>query len=216
MDNPHYPETYTSHNTNPYTPLTNPSTKPTEMKVGATEKTFLSAWHPDAENLFNVSSSLKRVCWELYDPNIRLDSAEKGVTLLSCFQPQLAQFQKRTLEHTVNLMHRGGSEQFWIEEKLDGERMQMHMNEGEFRWWSRKAKDYTYLYGAGEGPHTVDGSEEGEHELTGGGSLVRYLEDAFDPGVKRYIPCWPLWRVLMLRLHSPLTNLLLASSLMVR
>lgn len=155
------------------------------MKVGATEKTFFNAWHPDAENLFNVSSSLKRVCWELYDPNIRLDSAGKGVTLLSCFQPQLAQFQKRSLEHTVDLMRRGGAEQFWIEEKLDGERMQMHMNEGEFRWWSRKAKDYTYLYGAGEGSQTVDGSGEDEFR---DGSLVRYLGDAFDPGVKRYVP----------------------------
>ena len=34
-----------------------------QMKVGATEKTFFDIWHPDAENLFNISSSLKRVCW---------------------------------------------------------------------------------------------------------------------------------------------------------
>ena len=191
MDNPHHLETYIFHNTGPYTRLTNPPTKPPEMKVGATEKTFFSSWHPDAENLFNVSSSLKRVCWELHDPNIRLDSAEKGVTLLSCFQPQLAQFQKRSLEHTVNLMQRGGAEQFWIEEKLDGERMQMHMNEEEFRWWSRKAKDYTYLYGSGEGLQIADNSGEGEDEFKGGGSLVRYLEDAFDRGVKRYVPHCP-------------------------
>ncbi|KAF8451829.1 ATP dependent DNA ligase domain-containing protein [Terfezia claveryi] len=129
-----------------------------QMKVGATEKTFFAAFHPDAETLFNVSSSLKRVCWELHHPTIRLDSTEKGVTLLSCFQPQLAQFQKRSLDDTVK-------------EKLDGERMQMHMSEGAFRWWSRKAKDYTYLYGGGEG----------------GGSLVRYLQNAFDPGVKSII-----------------------------
>ena len=43
---------------------------------------------------------------------------------------------------------------FWIEEKLDGERMQLHMVEDSdipggkrFMFWSRKAKDYTYLYG---------------------------------------------------------------------
>ena len=160
-----------------------------QMKVGATEKTFFAAFHPDAENLFNVSSSLKRVCWELHDPIVRLDNTEKGVMLLSCFQPQLAQFQKGGLEDTVKVMQRGGAEEFWIEEKLDGERMQMHMSEGVFKWWSRKAKDYTYLYGAGEGGEGYSGEGEGggqgEGDLGGGGSLVRYLQDAFDPGVKR-------------------------------
>ncbi|RPB29863.1 DNA ligase 4 [Terfezia boudieri ATCC MYA-4762] len=156
-----------------------------QMKVGATEKTFFAAFHHDAETLFNVSSSLKRVCWELHTPTIHLDSTEKGVTLLSCFQPQLAQFQKRSLEDTVRIMQKGGAEQFWIEEKLDGERMQMHMSEGAFRWWSRKAKDYTYLYGGGEG---YSGEGEGEEgDLGSGGSLVRYLQNAFDPGVKSII-----------------------------
>ena len=58
-----------------------------QMKVGATEKTFFDLWHPDAESLFNVSSSLRRVCWELYDPSIRLESENRGVTLMQCFQP---------------------------------------------------------------------------------------------------------------------------------
>lgn len=169
-----------------------------QMKVGSTEKTFFTAWHPDAENLFNISSSLKRVCWELHDPSLRLDQSEKAVSLLSCFQPQLAQFQKKSLEDTVKIMQRGGAECFWIEEKLDGERMQMHMAGGGFKWWSRKAKDYTYLYGGGEGAEAeAEGGEEEEAEgLTSGGSLVRYLQDAFDPGVKRYVD--PLY------LYSPL------------
>ncbi|KAF8469210.1 ATP dependent DNA ligase domain-containing protein [Kalaharituber pfeilii] len=145
-----------------------------QMKVGATEKTFFQAWHPDAENLFNVSSSLKRVCWELHDPHFRLDTSDKGVLLMSCFQPQLAQFQKRSLDDAVKAMRRGAeteTPEFWIEEKLDGERMQIHMKDGEFKFWSRKAKDYTYLYG--------ENFEEG--------SLTRYLKEAFDPGVRNII-----------------------------
>jgi DNA ligase-4 len=51
-----------------------------EMKVGATERTFLNLWHPDAEALFSVSSSLRRVCWELYDPEFRLEQQETGIT----------------------------------------------------------------------------------------------------------------------------------------
>lgn len=43
------------------------------MHVGATEKTFFDCWHPDADKLFNVTSSLRKVCWELSDPESRLE-----------------------------------------------------------------------------------------------------------------------------------------------
>lgn len=69
---------------------------------------------------------------------------------------------------------------FWIEEKLDGERMQLHMIEDEtvpggkrFGFWSRKAKDYTYLYGKGF---------EDENA-----ALTRHIRDAFKPGVRNII-----------------------------
>jgi len=69
---------------------------------------------------------------------------------------------------------------FWIEEKLDGERMQLHMVEDEnhpggrrFAFWSRKAKDYTYLYGNGF---------EDENS-----SLTRHIKNAFDKRVKNII-----------------------------
>lgn len=153
-----------------------------EMKVGATERTFLGLWHPDAEALFNVSSSLRRVCWELYDPEFRLEQRETGVTLMSCFQPQLAQFQMTTTfaKLVANLGVTEEDKEFWIEEKLDGERMQMHMQEDDsvpggfrFAFWSRKAKDYTYLYGSGL---------EDENS-----ALTRHLKDAFDSGVRNLI-----------------------------
>ncbi|CAZ83843.1 unnamed protein product [Tuber melanosporum] len=143
-----------------------------QMKVGATERTFFDAWHPDAAALFNISSSLKRVCWELSDPEFRMDSDGKSVSLMSCFQPQLAQFQKRSLDDAVKAMHLTPEDPiFWIEEKLDGERMQMHYENGNFMFWSRKAKDYTRLYGS----------------CFDDGSLTRHLRGAFDDGVKSII-----------------------------
>ncbi|KAJ9165565.1 DNA ligase [Coniochaeta hoffmannii] len=153
-----------------------------QMKVGATERTFLDLWHPDGEALFSVSSSLRRVCWELYDPALRLEGEETGVTLMQCFQPQLAQFQMnasfaRMVEY---LQVTEEDPEFWIEEKLDGERMQMHMVEDDtipggkrFCWWSRKAKDYTYLYG--------EGFEDDNSALT------RHLKGAFADGVRNII-----------------------------
>lgn len=152
-----------------------------QMKVGATEKTLFNIWHPDADSLFNVSSNLRRVCWELYDPNIRLEGEDRGVTLMQCFQPQLAQFQMHSFQKMVDRMRPTENDaMFWIEEKLDGERMQLHMITDDempggkrFGFWSRKAKDYTYLYG---------------NSLTDENSaLTRHLKDAFDNGVENIV-----------------------------
>lgn len=152
-----------------------------QMKVGATEKTLFDAWHEDAENLFNVSSSLRRVCWELVDPRIRLDGNDTGIKIMQCFQPQLAQFQSHTVEKMVtNMQCTEEDPTFWIEEKLDGERMQLHMIHDEttpgdyrFNYWSRKAKDYTDLYGKG--------FEEEQSALT------RHLKHAFNEKVRSII-----------------------------
>ncbi|KAF5865704.1 DNA ligase (ATP) [Aspergillus alliaceus] len=152
-----------------------------QMKVGATERTFFDVWHPDAENLYSISSSLRRVCWELHDPNIRLEAEDRGITLMQCFQPQLAQFQMHSLDRMISRMRPIEDDPvFWIEEKLDGERMQLHMESNDsvsgsrtFRFWSRKAKDYTYLYGNGINDEN--------------GALTRYLKGAFADGVESLI-----------------------------
>jgi DNA ligase-4 len=112
---------------------------------------------------------------------MRLDGEKTGITLMECFQPQLAQFQMHSFQKMIDKM--GCTDEdpdFWIEEKLDGERMQMHMiqnpiNEGgpRFSFWSRKGKDYTYLYG---------NSFEDDHS-----ALTRHIKDAFDPQVKNII-----------------------------
>jgi DNA ligase 4 len=100
---------------------------------------------------------------------------------MHCFQPQLAQFHTHTFEKMVEkLGWTLDDPEFWIEEKLDGERMQMHMIEDDdipggrrFRFWSRKAKDYTYLYG--------DSFEDDNSALT------RHIKDAFGQGVRNII-----------------------------
>ncbi|RVX75050.1 hypothetical protein B0A52_01327 [Exophiala mesophila] len=157
------------------------------MRIYATDKTFLHLWHPDAETLFNVSSSLRRVCYELYNPNVRLETEDTGVTLMQCFQPQSARHNTHlSIASMIERLRRGNEpREFWIEEKLDGERMQLHMIsvpddkdtgvEGgkQFRFWSRKAKEYTYLYGKGFYDDT--------------GSLTQFIEDAFAPDVENII-----------------------------
>ncbi|OQD81483.1 hypothetical protein PENANT_c027G05932 [Penicillium antarcticum] len=152
-----------------------------QMKVGATERTLFNVWHPDAESLFSISSSLRRVCWELHDPKIRLEGEERGIAVMQCFQPQLAQFQMHSFEKMISRMKPTEEDNvFYIEEKLDGERMQLHMTPDDsveggrrFGFWSRKAKEYTYLYGNG----IYDEN----------GALTRHLKDAFVDGVQSII-----------------------------
>lgn len=153
-----------------------------QLKVGATEKTLLYLWHPDGETPFSVSSSLRRVCWELHDPRLRLERDDAGIAPMQCFQPQLAQFQMPASFHKMTELLRPTDDdaEFWIEEKLDGERIQMHMVHDpghpggrRFGFWSRKAKDYTHLYG------------HGLHDDAS--SLTRHLADAFAPGVRNLI-----------------------------
>lgn len=43
-----------------------------DLKISFRERTVLQSLHPDAIDLFNVCSDLKRVCWTLYDPSYRL------------------------------------------------------------------------------------------------------------------------------------------------
>lgn len=152
-----------------------------DMRIGATEKTILNLWHPDAEALFNVCSSLRRVCWELTDPMIRLENEMTGVTIMEPFKPQLAQFHMHDFQRVIKKLGCNiEDKEFWIEEKLDGERMQLHMVQdqstpGGFRFffWSRNGKEYTHLYG--------NGFEDKNSSLT------RFIRAAFGENIKSII-----------------------------
>ncbi|KAK9455351.1 ATP dependent DNA ligase domain-containing protein [Dipodascopsis uninucleata] len=143
-----------------------------QMNMGLSERSIFAAWHPDAVVLYNVTSSLKRVCWELFDENHRLTPEENQISLMNCFQPQLAAFPKATYSQVIRNMY---NSEFWIEEKLDGERIQLHMADSgrKFKFFSRRAKDYTYLYGK-----SMDDLD---------GSLTKYLSEIFNSNVRNCI-----------------------------
>lgn len=149
-----------------------------QMKIGATEKTLLNLWHEDGERLFNVSSSLQHVCWELWKPDVRLAEDKGKLGLMQCFQPQLAHYaMATTFEKMIEKLNLPEDDPYFlIEEKLDGERMQLHLEldddtPGGYKlgFWSRKGKNYTYLYG-----------ESFEDESS---ALTRYMKGAFHDGV---------------------------------
>ncbi|KAJ6591668.1 DNA ligase IV [Mycena vulgaris] len=139
-----------------------------DMVISVKETTVFSVFHPDAQDLYNTCSDLKKVAWELWDPSHRLRAEDKAVQLCSAFAPMLCKRPTKTIEGTVKEM--GGSE-FIIEEKLDGERIQLHKRGNEYFYCSRKGKDYTYLYG----------------KHLAAGSLTPYIDKAFDPRVQDII-----------------------------
>ncbi|KAF7294400.1 DNA ligase [Mycena kentingensis (nom. inval.)] len=124
-----------------------------DMVISAKETTVFSVFHPDAQDLYNTCSDLKKVAWQLCDPDIRLNTEDKSIKLCAAFAPMLCKRPTKTIEMTVREME---GNKFIIEEKLDGERMQIHKRGNEYFYCSRKGKDYTYLYGkhVGEGSLT--------------------------------------------------------------
>ncbi|CAG8671169.1 4210_t:CDS:2, partial [Paraglomus occultum] len=64
------------------------------------------------------------------------------ITLFNPIRPMLA---KRLDIHEIPKAL--GGKTFWMEEKLDGERIQLHKAGDKFAYYSRRAIDYTHLYG---------------------------------------------------------------------
>lgn len=112
------------------------------LNIHLSEKTALNCWHSLAANYFNTTSDLRRVCWRLYDESISIETNKLYPFL--CFKPQIANFPMKNYDV---LLSKIGSTQFYIEEKIDGERLQLHMVNDEFKYFSRVGNDNTDKYG---------------------------------------------------------------------
>jgi len=80
------------------------------------------------------------------------------------FAPMLSKRPPNNLADAIK--HFNGAP-FLVEEKLDGERIQLHKRGARYFYSSRKSKDYTYLYGKAP--------EEG--------SLTPFIHASFNPEV---------------------------------
>lgn len=111
-----------------------------ELKMGSSEKTILNYFHPDAVELFNITSNLRRVCHELKDPTTTLSA--RGAGLFQPVKPMLA--ARKAPESVVKLME---GRPFVIENKFDGERVQVHKDGKTIKLFSRNSNDITAIYG---------------------------------------------------------------------
>ncbi|XP_037101955.1 DNA ligase 4 [Syngnathus acus] len=112
-----------------------------DMKLGISKETVLQVFHPDAAELYNVNTDLSKVCQQLHDPAVSLSDVSIG--LFSAFKPMLAAVAK-----IGNIEKQMGNSPFYIETKLDGERIQLHKDGDVYKYFSRNAFEYTQQFGA--------------------------------------------------------------------
>ncbi|KAM5311102.1 DNA ligase 4 isoform 1-T2 [Glossophaga mutica] len=127
-----------------------------DLKLGVSQQTVFSVFHNDAAELHNVTTDLEKVCRQLHDPSVGL--SDISITLFSPFKPMLAAIAD--IERIEKDMK---NQSFYIETKLDGERMQMHKDGDVYEYFSRNGYKYTEQFGAS--------SQEG--------SLTPFIHNAF-------------------------------------
>lgn len=146
------------------------------------DKIVLSAYHPDAKELYDVSNDLEKVCTTLMNPSSR--SSEIEISLFNPFRPMLA--DRLVMSKVFSKI---GNKPFYVETKIDGERMQIHKRGNRLKqqcskrdletncrfnryaFYSRRGFDYTPNYGA-------DSSS---------GNLTRRLDECFRENVNSCI-----------------------------
>ncbi|XP_053139773.1 DNA ligase 4 isoform X2 [Hemicordylus capensis] len=112
-----------------------------DLKLGVSQQTLFSTFHADAAELHNVTTDLEKVCRQLHDPCVSL--SDVSITLFSAFKPMLAAIADvQQIEKQMN------NQSFYIETKLDGERMQMHKDGDVYKYFSRNGYDYTQQFGS--------------------------------------------------------------------
>lgn len=113
-----------------------------DLKLGVSEKSIFHEFHPDAEDLFNVTCDLKLVCEKLRDRNLR--HKRQDIEVGKAVRPQLAM---RVADATSAWKKLHGKEVV-VECKFDGDRIQIHKNGTEIHFFSRSFLDHSE-YGHG-------------------------------------------------------------------
>lgn len=131
------------------------------LNIRCSEKTFLRAFHPNAEQVYMVNKSLETVCLQLWSKDFSVSEKNKSVRPLSFFCPMLAKYIKGmsiNFDSCVELMssrmdpggklHSNNDVSFYIEEKIDGERVQIHWvrKRNITKFFSRRSLDHTDSY----------------------------------------------------------------------
>ncbi|GLT97393.1 hypothetical protein SLE2022_149600 [Rubroshorea leprosula] len=113
-----------------------------DLKLGISEKSIFHEFHPDAEDLFNVTCDLKLVCEKLRDRRQR--HKRQDIEVGKAVRPQLAM---RVSDPAAAWKKLHGKDVV-VECKFDGDRIQIHKNGAEIHYYSRNFLDHSeYAHG---------------------------------------------------------------------
>ncbi|XP_073003706.1 putative DNA ligase 4 [Typha latifolia] len=107
-----------------------------DLKLGLSEKSIFHEFHPDAEDLFNVTCDLKLVCEKLKDRSQRHN--RQDIEVGKAVRPQLA-MRVSDASTAWKKLH---GKQVVVECKFDGDRIQIHKNGEEIHFFSRNFLDH--------------------------------------------------------------------------
>ncbi|XP_054805220.1 DNA ligase 4 [Prosopis cineraria] len=113
-----------------------------DLKLGISEKSIFHEFHPDAEDLFNVTCDLKLVCEKLKDRNQR--HKRQDIEVGKAVRPQLA----RRVASATEAWKKLHGKEVVVECKFDGDRIQIHKNGTNIHFFSRNFLDHSeYQHG---------------------------------------------------------------------
>ncbi|XP_044472398.1 DNA ligase 4 isoform X2 [Mangifera indica] len=108
-----------------------------DLKLGISEKSIFHEFHPDAEDLFNVTCDLKLVCDKLKDRSQR--HKRQDIEVGKAVRPQLA-LRVSDAHAAWKKLH---GKEVIVECKFDGDRIQIHKNGSEIHYFSRNFLDHS-------------------------------------------------------------------------
>ncbi|KAL0410270.1 UNVERIFIED_CONTAM: DNA ligase 4 [Sesamum latifolium] len=107
-----------------------------DLKLGISEKSIFHEFHPDAEDLFNVTCDLKLVCEKLRDRSQR--HKRQDIEVGKPVRPQLA----LRVSNAAAAWKKLHGKEVVVECKFDGDRIQIHKNGADINFFSRNFLDH--------------------------------------------------------------------------
>ncbi|XP_015585173.1 DNA ligase 4 isoform X6 [Cephus cinctus] len=108
-----------------------------DVRLGMGHKKIFAAYHPDANDLFDVTSNVREICDKLIDPKMRM---RHDIKIFAHFKPMLCE---RCPIENIGKFFQGSQQSYYLEMKFDGERSQLHMKDGNFKYFTRNGFDIT-------------------------------------------------------------------------
>ncbi|XP_061401399.1 DNA ligase 4-like, partial [Musca vetustissima] len=124
------------------------------MQLSIAEQRIFDLLHEQAKAMYQACANLSKLCCHLADNKFTLVNGNLpqlgngpaplvvDITPFEHIRPQLCEVFPGNMEHIM------ASDVLYMETKMDGERFQLHYNEGRFKYISRNGIDYTNSFGS--------------------------------------------------------------------